>query len=177
MKIFNSFPWRSNSDLLIVDVGTGADLDVINYLKWNSSVTAVDYSPDMLNEAMKKHTNPAVTFIEMDAQNLNFPNQTFDYVIASLILSVVPDPDKCLMKIRRVLKPNGKIIIFDKFGSGKKMSGLRRSLVPLIKLMGTDISLRFENLSKIKSKQLKVLDNSPIMWKGTYRLIILEDNK
>jgi len=44
-----------------------------------------------------------------------FEDESFDYVVASLILSVVPDANKCFQEITRVLKHEGKIIIFDKF--------------------------------------------------------------
>lgn len=44
----------------------------------------------------------------MDAQNIEFENESFDYVIASLILSVVPDATKCFQEMTRVLKQEGK---------------------------------------------------------------------
>ena len=59
----------------------------------------------------------------MDAQNMDFEDESFDYVVASLILSVVPDANKCFHEISRVLKYEGKIIIFDKFApKNKKLS-------------------------------------------------------
>ena len=72
---------------MFVGVGTGADLELINYS--DLDITAIDYSPDMLGKARKKFKNSTITFLEMDAQNMQFDNESFDYVIASLILSVL----------------------------------------------------------------------------------------
>jgi phosphatidylethanolamine/phosphatidyl-N-methylethanolamine N-methyltransferase len=40
----------------------------------------------------------------MDGQDLIFEDKTFDYVILHLILAVIPDPEKCLLEVERVLK-------------------------------------------------------------------------
>lgn len=74
----------------------------------------------MLNRAQIKFKNSPVKFIQMDAQELLFENETFDLVFANLILSVVPEPKLCLNEMERCLKQNGKIILFDKFAPNNK---------------------------------------------------------
>ena len=69
-----------------------------------------------------------------------FDDHSFDYVVASLILSVVPDADKCFQEMTRVLKQEGRIIIFDKFvPKNKKLSLPKWFLRPIIRVLGTDI--------------------------------------
>ena len=157
---------------MFVGVGTGADLELINYL--DLDVTAIDYSPDMLEKARKKFGNSSITFLEMDAQNMQFDNESFDYVVASLILSVVPDPNKCFQEMTRILKQEGKIIIFDKFvPKNKKLSLLKMLLRPIISILGTDIGRSFEELLLKHNKNIKVEEDTPIMLNGMFRKIII----
>jgi phosphatidylethanolamine/phosphatidyl-N-methylethanolamine N-methyltransferase len=99
-QIFQQVPFNSGKKVLFVGVGTGADLELMNPSDLN--ITAIDFSPDMLNRAREKFKNSSIKFLEMDAQNMEFKNETFDYVVASLILSVVPDADKCLTEMTRI---------------------------------------------------------------------------
>ncbi|MCL1694838.1 MULTISPECIES: class I SAM-dependent methyltransferase [unclassified Lysinibacillus] len=172
-QIFQSIPFNNQQKILFVGVGTGADLELINHA--NLNITAIDYSPDMLGIAKKKFENSTITFLEMDAQNLEFENESFDYIIASLILSVVPDATKCFQEMTRVLKQEGKIIVFDKFvPKYKKLSMPKMLLRPIISILGTDIGRSFEEISP---ENIVVKEDSPIMLKGMYRKIIIEKIK
>jgi len=59
----------------------------------------------MLQKAKDKYKNPSITFHQMDAQQLTFDSFSFDVVVASLILSVVPDAEQALKEMTRVVKP------------------------------------------------------------------------
>ena len=157
---------------MFVGVGTGADLELVNYS--DLDITAIDYSPDMLGKAKTKFEGSTIKFLEMDAQNMDFENESFDYVVASLILSVVPDANKCFQEITRVLKYEGKIIIFDKFApKNKKLSLIKVLLRPIIEVLGTDIGRSFEELITKKNKSIKVEEDIPIMMNGMYRKIVI----
>jgi len=170
-QIFQQIQFNNNQKILFVGVGTGADLELIGHS--DLDITAIDYSPDMLEIAKKKFKNSTICFLEMDAQNMDFDNESFDYVIASLILSVVPDANKCFSEITRVLKPEGKIIIFDKFvPKNKKLSLPKVLLRPIIKVLGTDIGRSFEELL-LNNKNIKVEEDTPIMLNGMYRKLII----
>ena len=130
-QIFQSITFDNQQKILFVGVGTGADLELIDYS--DLDITAIDYSPDMLGKAKTKFKGSTIKFLEMDAQNMDFENESFDYIVASLILSVVPDANKCFQEITRVLKYEGKIIIFDKFApKNKKLSLTKVLLRPII---------------------------------------------
>ena len=124
-QIFQLIPFSREQKILFVGVGTGADLELINYS--DLDITAIDYSPDMLGKAKTKFKNSTIKFLEMDAQHMVFEDESFDYVVASLILSVVPDANKCFQEIARVLKQEGKIIIFDKFAPKNKKISITKS--------------------------------------------------
>ena len=98
--------------LLIPGIGTGLDL---LYLPANVSVTGVDFSPAMLEQARAKVDGRDVTLLEMNAQRLDFPDASFDAVLFMLSLSVIPDGRAAFGEVWRLLRPGGRIVIFDKF--------------------------------------------------------------
>ena len=170
-QIFQSITFDNKQKILFVGVGTGADLELVNYS--GLDITAIDYSPDMLGKAKTKFGDSTIKFLEMDAQNMDFDNESFDYVVASLILSVVPDANKCFQEITRVLKYEGKIVIFDKFApKNKKLSLPKMLLRPIVEILGTDIR-SFEELIPKKSRSIKVEEDIPIMLNGMYREIVI----
>ncbi|MDP4553552.1 class I SAM-dependent methyltransferase [Alkalihalobacillus macyae] len=171
-EVFSRTDFHNNQKILFVGVGTGADLERINHKELD--ITAIDYSYDMLKKARAKFIESPIQFLKMDAQDMSFSDSHFDVVIGSLVLSVVPDSDKCLKEMLRVLKPIGEIIIFDKFiPKDKGLSPYKKALRPLIKLLGTDIGVNFEELYGKNKDTLTVKEDIPIMFNDMYRMIII----
>jgi phosphatidylethanolamine/phosphatidyl-N-methylethanolamine N-methyltransferase len=161
-----------NQKVLFVGVGTGADLELIDLD--NLTITAIDYSDDMLNKAKEKFKGSAIQFNKMDAQDMNLRDNQFDVVVASLVLSVVPDADRCLKEMLRVLKPSGEVLIFDKFApKDKGLSQLKKAIRPIIKLLGTDIGINFEELCERNRNTVYVKEDTSLMFSGMYRKIVL----
>ncbi|MGO1061162.1 class I SAM-dependent methyltransferase [Planococcus sp. FY231025] len=172
-EIFSKAGFAENQKILFVGVGTGADLERINHEKLE--VTAIDYSDDMLRKAREKFKGSSIRFMKMDAQNMSFPDDHFDAVIGSLVLSVVPDADKCLKEMLRVLKPGGEMIIFDKFApKNKGLSPLQKAVRSLIKLLGTDIGIDFERLCGKYKEAVTIEEDLGLMLGGLYRKIVLK---
>lgn len=171
-KIFEDLDIKANSQILFVGVGTGADLRFI--MGQDVSVTAIDLSPEMLDKAKKKYDSPHITFMVMDAQDLRIPGESFDVVVANLILSVVPDPDQCFQEMIRVTRTGGRMVIFDKFiPPNQEMSIIKKILRPVIGLMGTDIGRCFEQIVIPYTKKVVLEEDSPILFNGMYRKIVL----
>ncbi|MEO4053100.1 class I SAM-dependent methyltransferase [Solibacillus sp. CAU 1738] len=171
-EIFKDFHLDERLKILFVGVGTGADIELINYAYHN--ITAIDYSPNMLEKAQVKFQNSNIQFLEMDAQNMTFDNESFDLIIASLILSVVPDASMCFKEMERVLNQHGTIVVFDKFAPTNKKLALPKILLrPFISLLGTDIGRSFEEIIAQKSNNIKVVQDEPVMLNGMYRKIVL----
>lgn len=171
-EIFKNLPMDERLKILFVGVGTGADIELINFSEHD--ITAIDYSPNMLVKAQAKFQNSNIQFLEMDAQNMTFDNESFDLIIASLILSVVPNGSTCFKEMERVLEQQGTIIIFDKFApTNKKLSLPKILLRPFISLLGTDIGRNFEEIIAQKSNHIKVVQDEPVMLNGMYRKIVL----
>ncbi len=169
-RIFQKAPFQSNQKILYVGIGTGADLELINYGDFD--ITAIDYSPDMLAKAKRKFEHSSIEFLEMDAQNMTFEDESFDYIVASLILSVVPDENKCFGEMIRILKKDGRILIFDKFAAkNQKLTLTKKLLRPFISILGTDIGRSFEVLFSKNKHRLNILKDDQVMLRGMYRYI------
>lgn len=146
--------------VLEVGVGTGNNL---RYYPEGCEVTGIDLSPGMLAKAKAKvkEAKVAVTLLEMDAQNLKFPDNHFDTVVATCVFCSVPDPLKGLQEIKRVCKPNGKVILLEHVRSENPILGkIMDILDPLtVRLIGPHINRRtVENVQKTGMKIQSVED-------------------
>src|SRR5262245_34102412 len=77
----------------VLEVGVGTGLSFTAYPN-HCHVTGVDLAPDMLEQAQEKIARNGwrhLKVLEMDALNLKFPDNTFNYVMAFHVVSVVPD--------------------------------------------------------------------------------------
>jgi phosphatidylethanolamine/phosphatidyl-N-methylethanolamine N-methyltransferase len=140
----------------------------------NLMITAIDYSDDMLNKAREKFKGSTIQFIKMNAQEMSLQDNQFDVIVGSLVLSVVPDADRCLKEMLRVLKPNGEVVIFDKFAPKEKgLSRIKKAIRPFIKLLGTDIGINFEELCEKNKNTTYIKEDTSLMFRGMYRKIVL----
>lgn len=159
--------------VLFIGIGTGEDF---KFLPKGVQVTGIDITEEMLEVARKKADTlnlENANILNMDAMNLSFQDKEFDYVILNLILSVVPDGNKCLKEAYRVLKPNGKVAIFDKFaGEEQKKSVVKALLNKLTTSLGTDINRKFSQIAK--GINLKVVEERKSIFRGMYKIMILE---
>ncbi|WP_347462214.1 class I SAM-dependent methyltransferase [Clostridium intestinale] len=164
---------KNEDKILFVGIGTGEDL---RFIPEGIGVTGVDITNEMLDIARKKARELGLKeakIINMDGQNLDFEEDTFDYVVLNLILSVIPNANKALKEAYRVLKPGGKVAVFDKFLDERKDPNiLRRLLNSITRSLGTDINRRFSDM--LDRVNLKVIEEKNSILGGRYRIIILQ---
>lgn len=107
----------------ILEIGVGTGKVVVHYPD-DLEVIGIDFSSKMLKkaqDAVKDKKN--ITLLEMDAQKLDFKDNTFDTVVSSFVFCSVFDPIKGIQEMQRVCKPNGKIIMVEHVRSNKKIKG------------------------------------------------------
>jgi len=97
-------------DMRVLEIATGTGLIAIHIAKYVRSVEATDFSTKMIDAAKKKKVLENVRFSVEDGENLSFGDHSFDAVIISNALHIMPNPEAVLASIRRVLKPGGLLI-------------------------------------------------------------------
>lgn len=129
----------------VLEVGVGTGLSLAAY-PLHCEVTGVDLAPDMLERAREKAIGNGwrhIRLMEMDALNLDFPDNSFDYVTSFHVISVVPDPIRMMNEIHRVCKPEGKVMIINHFRTTQRLIGpIVGALDPLTRRLGWSVSLR-----------------------------------
>jgi phosphatidylethanolamine/phosphatidyl-N-methylethanolamine N-methyltransferase len=134
---------RPGNRVLEVGVGTGLNLPLNTR---DCDVTGVDISKEMLRKAEERvrTLNMANTkLMVMDASKLDFPDNCFDRVIATYVISAVPDPVKTLLEMRRVCKPSGHLVILNHFKSENPIIGMfEKLLAPVCTKIGFDTELK-----------------------------------
>jgi ubiquinone/menaquinone biosynthesis C-methylase UbiE len=161
----------SGDRVLIVGAGTGLDLE---FLPPNVHVTAIDVTPAMLKHLERRAARKgrSVTARIMDARQLAFPDSSFDAVVMHLILAVMPEPERGLREAVRVLKPGGRIAVFDKFLGDEERPSLRRRLLNAIaKPLFSDLNRRFGPL--FAGTRLVIEHDQAVAFGGTYRVVTL----
>jgi len=101
-----------NQDSVILDAGCGTGLLFEHIAERTRFIVGTDISIGILNEAKKKaKTYKNVALIRADADNMPFPNQSFDAVFAITLLQNTPNPLATLNEIKWVSKSNATIIV------------------------------------------------------------------
>ncbi len=157
--------------VLLVGVGTGADLPL---LPPGVRAVGIDLSEAMLARARARLPLPGreITLQVGDAEALPFPDGAFDAVLLHLILSVVPEPRRCMGEALRVLRPGGRAVVFDKFlpdGAGPRLR--RRVANACSTLLGTDINRRLGEM--VAGLPCEVARDEPSLLGGMYRVVLL----
>ena len=136
-RVIRSLAIEPGTRVLELGVGTGLSLDAYPS---HCQVTGIDLAPDMLERAQDKVNGNAwrhITLEQGDALNLKFPDDSFDYVMAFHVVSVVPDPNRMMTEARRVCRPGGTIAIVNHFRSPKPaIARLQRTIDPITRWLG-----------------------------------------
>ncbi|MBK5108183.1 MAG: class I SAM-dependent methyltransferase [Anaerolineales bacterium] len=143
-------PWRERMWALVrgpevLEVGVGTGKNFAFYPK-EVRVTGVDLTPGMLDRARKRAVilKRNVTLLLGDTQNLNFPDSSFDSVVATFVFCSVSDPMLGLRELGRVVKPDGQIFLMEHVRSGKQVVGeMMEILNPVVvRVTGANINRR-----------------------------------
>lgn len=126
-----------SSDLDVLEVATGTGLIAVNIAAHVRHLEATDFSPKMISKAKKKKAPGNVHFSVEDATKLSFEDASFDAVIISNALHIMPDPVKALLEISRVLKPNG-LLIAPNYSHGHLRESTWNLNAKVLKLIGFD---------------------------------------
>jgi phosphatidylethanolamine/phosphatidyl-N-methylethanolamine N-methyltransferase len=174
--VINSMNIKEGDRVLDVGVGTGLALNL--YPRY-CEVVGIDLSPEMLDQAqkkVKKHNLSHVKLMEMDASKLSFNDDSFDHVIATFVISVVPDPVKVISEMKRVNKKDGNLVIVNHFQSHNKILAKIEELVaPICAKLGWRSDLALEDL--IENANLKISLDYKMKKIDLWKVVFAVNNK
>jgi phosphatidylethanolamine/phosphatidyl-N-methylethanolamine N-methyltransferase len=124
----------------ILEVGVGTGLSLPGYGN-GTSVFGVDISAEMLRKARERvarlHLDNVEGLAVMDAENLDFPDSSFDVVVAQYVVTAVPHPERALDEFVRVVKPGGEIVITSRIGAEAGVrAAVEKRLMPVTSRLG-----------------------------------------
>ena len=118
----------------VLELAAGTGLIAKNIVNAAAHIEATDASPEMILEAKRDNRSAKLHFSVQDMFCLPYANQSFDAVIVSNALHIVPQPEKALAEIRRVLKDDGVLIAPTFTHAGNSFTGKVRAF--FMKLAG-----------------------------------------
>ena len=157
----------------LLEVGVGTGLALRHYGP-HLRVTGIDLSTEMLELARKRvkksgHSN-IEALLEMDATSLAFPDNHFDIVVASYVLTVVPNPVEVIHELARVIKPGGAVLIVNHFSVESGLRGaIEKSLAKHASKLGWRSEFKYEAL--LVSERLRLTSIMPVKPLGFFTML------
>jgi phosphatidylethanolamine/phosphatidyl-N-methylethanolamine N-methyltransferase len=146
--------------VLEVGIGTGLSLDAYPP---HCRVLGIDLSAEMLDHARAKMDPSRHQHIElrqMDALRMGFPDESFDFVMAFHVVTVVPDPQRLVEEMARVCKRDGQVVIINHFSSPRKViRGVVNLVDPLTRKLGWSTRLSLDD----------AINGSPLALESRYK--------
>jgi phosphatidylethanolamine/phosphatidyl-N-methylethanolamine N-methyltransferase len=171
VKTLNEFP---PARILEVGVGTGISLPLY---KRSHRLVGIDLSPDMLARAERRIARRRLAHVEaiheMDAANLAFDDASFDVAVAMFVMTVVPDPDRVLAEIVRVVRPGGHVVLVNHFSADKgPRAAIERSLTRYSGALGWNPEFPIERV--LGRPDLRLVKQREVPPAGLFTLLVFD---
>lgn len=173
-----AFLSKASGRTLEVGIGTGKS---IPFYPSDVDLTGIDISSKMIEitgKRLRKHPRPNTRIIQMDAEKMEFADNTFDTVVTACVFCSVPDPVQGLKEIKRVCRNGGKVLMIEHVRSQKKALGKLMDIMNplLLRILGDNINRHtHENLLKagFKPEQIEVKN----LWLDIVKLFQVSNSK
>ena len=131
-----------------LELATGTGLIAKNIVNAAAHIEATDASAEMIAEAKRDNHSAKLHFSVQDMFRLPYADQSFDVVIVSNALHIVPQPEKALREVKRVLKDDGVLIAPTFTHAGNSFSGKVRAF--FMKLAGFPLHSRWTSAEYLR---------------------------
>lgn len=160
----------------VLEVGVGTGMSLPRYRR-ELEITGVDASGEMLDKARAKaealRLGNVAALRQMDARRLDFPDASFDVVVAMHVLSVVPEPERVMAEIARVCRPGGGVVVTNHFSrTSGPLAVLERRAAPLADLIGWHSDFEMERV--LGEESLKLVESRALPPLGVMTLLLFE---
>jgi len=158
-------------DILEVGVGTGRNM---SYYPAGARVVAIDLSRKMLSRAEERAEmlHLEVDLRQMDVEDLTFPPDSFDTVVASFVFCSVADPILGLREVARVCKPEGEVRLLEHMRARNRVLRLMMDIVNPISVRIWGANVNRPTMQNIESAGLEVIQTEDLTVQGIFRLIV-----
>jgi phosphatidylethanolamine/phosphatidyl-N-methylethanolamine N-methyltransferase len=161
----------------VLEVGVGTGISLPQYAA-NTRIFGTDISEAMLAKARQRVTDQRLSNVEglavMDAEKLEFPDNSFDVVMAQYVVTAVPNPEKALDEFARVLRPGGEMIILSRVSAD---AGMRRfieqRLQPVVRRLGWRTDFAWSRFAQwaAGAHDVELVERRPVPPLGHFSLI------
>ena len=161
----------------VLEVGVGTGLALPHYPE-GSEIIGIDLSPHMLERAQAQANRlprHRIALHRMDAENLSFPDDSFDCVTVPYVLSVTPNPDRLVSELRRVCKKDGRIIIVNHFSGSRFWWLMERAVRSVADKVGFRADFEYER--HILSHDWQVVSVTSVNLFGLSKLVVLRNSR
>ncbi|MDM5326574.1 class I SAM-dependent methyltransferase [Neobacillus sp. CF12] len=175
---------RIRSELLkgasgkVLEIGSGTGINFPLYYNVDT-VTAIEPSLPMIERSFTKQKSTVVPIeiVNASAENLPFKDHTFDTVVATLVFCTIPNVEKAIHELKRVCKPDGKILLFEHVKmENTVLSKMQESLTPFWKRVCDGCCLNRETLKEFTNKGLEV-ETVEHFYKDLFIVAVLRNRK
>jgi phosphatidylethanolamine/phosphatidyl-N-methylethanolamine N-methyltransferase len=161
----------------VLEVGVGTGISLPQYAS-NLRIFGTDISAAMLRKAKQRVVEQRLKNVEglavMDAEKLEFPDASFDVVMAQYVVTAVPNPEKAMDEFARVLRPGGEIILLSRVSAD---SGMRRfieqRLQPVVRRLGWRTEFAWSRYAEWvgRNQSVELIERRPVPPLGHFSLI------
>jgi phosphatidylethanolamine/phosphatidyl-N-methylethanolamine N-methyltransferase len=161
----------------VLEVGVGTGISLPQYAP-NLRIFGTDISEGMLRKARARVADLRLKNVEglavMDAEKLEFPDNSFDVVMAQYVVTAVPNPEAALDEFARVLRPGGEMILLSRVSAD---AGLRhfieKRLQPVVRQLGfrTDFAWSRYTQWAARAHGVELVERRPVPPLGHFSLI------
>lgn len=144
----------------ILYVGIGPGPEIVNFPP-GLDIIAIDLSRNMMELARERAANYKGKFklINMNVESLGFPDNSFDSVLTVCIFCTVENPVQGLEELRRVLKPDGKLFMFEHVISKNPVYALSLKWFSLFTTMLSGTHLDRDTVANLGKAGFKIESN------------------
>jgi phosphatidylethanolamine/phosphatidyl-N-methylethanolamine N-methyltransferase len=161
----------------VLEVGVGTGLTLAGYPP-RASVVGIDLSQDMLERARARAARMPdrdIALYAMNAERMDFPDNSFDCVTVPYVLSVTPHPARLIHEIRRVCKPDGSILVLNHFSGSQFWWLMERAVRSVADRVGFRADFGYEK--HILTHDWHVISAQSVNLFGLSKLVVLRNTK
>lgn len=161
----------------LLEVGVGTGLALAGYPQ-DTKVVGVDLSPQMLERARRRAAEMPgrdIALHVMNAERMDFPDDSFDCVTLPYVLSVTPHPARLVEEVRRVCKPDGTILVLNHFSGSRFWWAMERAVRSVSDRVGFRSDFGFDEHMRGHDWQIRSVQ--PVNLFQLSKLVVVDNHK